>query len=210
MILWKSCDGVPDHLNPRRTPKPCAIAHENGQKWPNSRVLYDFVKIVWRVPDHLNPNRTPKPCAIPHENVQKSPKSRVFFMISNKSCDVVPDHLNPRRTPTPCAIAHENGRKWLKSRVLYVFVKIMWLGPGPFKSTSDPKTVCYSTRKRPEMPEITSFIWFNENPVTGPWPFKSTSDPKTVCYSPRKRPEMPEIKSFIWFRENRVTGSRTI
>ena len=28
---------------------------------------------------------------------------------------------------------------------------------GAWKSTLDPKTVDYSTRKRPEMPEITSF-----------------------------------------------------
>ena len=54
-------------------------------------------------------------------------------------------------------IIHENGQKCLKSRVFYDFAKIVGRCPGPFKSTSDPKTVCYSPRKRPEMPEIASF-----------------------------------------------------
>ena len=36
----------PEFLNPPWTPKPCAIAHEIGQKWPESRVFYDFTKLV--------------------------------------------------------------------------------------------------------------------------------------------------------------------
>ena len=102
--------------------------------------------------------------------------------------------------PKPCAIGHENGKKCPKSRILYDFMKIV-CGSGPFKSTSDPKIVCYSPLKRPEIPEITSFLWFRENRVTGPEPYKSMSDPKTMCYSPWKRPEMHEITSFYDFEK---------
>ena len=36
-------------------------------------------------------------------------------------------------------------------------MKVVLRGPEMFKSTPDPKNVCYSPRKRPEMAEIASF-----------------------------------------------------
>ena len=36
-------------------------------------------------------------------------------------------------------------------------MKLVLRGPGPFKSTPDPKNVCYRPRKRPENVEATSF-----------------------------------------------------
>ena len=41
-------------------PKPCAIGHENGQKYPKSRVFYDFVKIVWWGPGPYKSTSNPK------------------------------------------------------------------------------------------------------------------------------------------------------
>ena len=90
-------------------------------------------------------------------------------------------------------------------------MKLVLRGPGEFKSTSDPKTVCYSPRKRPEIAEFTScFYDFMKLVLQGPEQFKSTPDPKTVCYSRRKRPEMTEILGFLRFYESRVTGSWTV
>ena len=161
MISWKWCDGVPNHINPRQTPKPCAIAHENARNARN----HEFSMISWKwcdgVPNHINPRQNPKPCAIAQENARNA-RNHDFSMISWKSCDGVPDHLNPRRTAKPCAIAHENRQKCTKSRVFYDFVKIVWRGTGPIKSTPHPKNVCYSPQKRSEMHEITSFLWFRE------------------------------------------------
>ena len=73
-----------------------------------------------------------------------------------------------------CAIAHENDQKWPKLSVLYDFMKIVLRGHGPFKSTPDPKTVCYSPRKRPEMAEITSLLRFMKLVLGGSETFKST------------------------------------
>ena len=101
----------------------------------------------------------------PHpKTVCYSPRKRpemaeiASFLRFIKACYRVPERLNPPRTAKPCAIAHENGQKWPRSRVyFYNFMKVVLRGPGTFKSTSDPKTVCYSPRKRLEMALITSF-----------------------------------------------------
>ena len=39
-------------------------------------------------------------------------------------------------------------------------MQLVLRGPGLFKSTLDPKTVCYNPRKWSEMPEIMSFYDF--------------------------------------------------
>ena len=133
-----------------------------------------------------------------------------FFTIIWNSCYGLPDRLNPPQNPKPCAIAHENGQKWPESWFFYDFVKLVLRGPGTFKSTLDPKTVCYISRKRLEMAWITSFLWFRKTRVTGSGSFKSTLDSKTVCYSPWNRPEMAWITSFVRFYETRFTGFRTV
>ena len=70
---------IPDRFKSTQTPKLCAIAHKNGQKWPESRVFYDFVKLVLRGPRLFKSTPYPKPCDIAHENGQKCSKSRVFY-----------------------------------------------------------------------------------------------------------------------------------
>jgi len=69
-------------------------------------------------------------------------------------------------------------------------------GHGPSKSSRDPKTVDYSPRKRPEMPEITTFDDAPRVVYRGSRGIKILSGPEPWTYSPRKRPEMPEITSF--------------
>ena len=150
-----------------RSPKPCAIAHENCEKWPKSRVFYDFVELVLQSPGPFKFSPDPKTvCYTPRKRPEMA-EITSFFTILCKSCYGVSDRLNPPRTAKPCAIAHENGQKWRKSRVFYEFVKLVLRGPGPFKFTPDPKTVCYSPRKLREMAEITSFIRFYESCVSG-------------------------------------------
>ena len=80
MISQKSCDGLPDHLNPRRTPKLCAIAHENGQKCPKSRVFTIPLESCIGGHGASKSFRDPKKWTISPENVQKCSKSRVFTM----------------------------------------------------------------------------------------------------------------------------------
>ena len=63
----------------------------------------------------------------------------------------------PTATQKPWTIAHENRQKCPKSRVLTIPLELCTEGPEASKSSRDPKTVDYSPRKRPEMPEITSF-----------------------------------------------------
>ena len=168
-IIWRGSGP----LNPRRIPKPCAIAHEKRPEMPEITIFYDFVKSVWLVPNSLNPRRTPKLCGIAHENDKKCQKSRGF----NDFVKIVwrgPEQFKSTSDPkTVCYSSWKtasNARNhefsiisWKssdgvpKSRVFHNFVKIEWRGSGPLKSTSDPKTVWYNPRKRPEMPEITSF-----------------------------------------------------
>ena len=95
-----------------------------------------------------------------------------------------------------CAIAHENDQKCLKGRVLTMPLESCIGGQLASKSSRDAKTVDYSPRKRPEMPEIMSFNDALQSYIVGHGESKSSRDPKTVDYSPRKRPEIPEIMSF--------------
>ena len=67
---------------------------------------------------------------------------------------------------------------------------------GASKSSRDPKTVYYSPRNRPEMPEIMSFNDAVESYIVGHGESKSSRDPKTEDYSLGKRQKMPEITSF--------------
>ena len=83
-------------------------------------------------------------------------------------------------------------------------------GHGASKSSRDPKTVDYSPRKLPEMPEIKSFDDALESCTGGHGASKSTRDAKTVDYSPRKQPEMPEIMSFDDAARVMYRGSRGI
>ena len=108
------------------------------------------MKVMLRGPGQFKSTRIPKPCAIAHENGKKWPKSRVFDDIMKLALGV-PNRLNLPWTPKMCAIAHENGQEWPEITSFYDFVKLVLRGPGPFKSTPDHKTVCYSPRKRPEI-----------------------------------------------------------
>ena len=104
----------------------------------------------------LKSSRDPKTVDYSPRKRLEMPEIRSFFMISQKSWDGVPDHLNPRWTTKPCAIAHENGQKCPKLRVFTTPLESCTLRQRALKSSRDRKTVDYSPRKRPEMPEITS------------------------------------------------------
>ena len=134
----------------------------------------------------LKSSRDPKTVDSSPQKRPEMPEITSSFMISQKSCDGIPDHLNPRRTPTPCALAHENCQKSPKSRVFTMPLETCTGGHGALKSSWDPKTVDYSPRKRPEMPEIASFCDATRVVYRLSWD-----------YSPRKRREMSEITSFL-------------
>ena len=81
MISQKSCNGVSDNLNPRRTPKPCAIAHENGQKCPKSRVFMMPLESCTGGHGALKPSRDPKTLDYSPRKRQEMPDITSFFMI---------------------------------------------------------------------------------------------------------------------------------
>ena len=54
----------------------------------------------------------------------------------------------------------------------------------------------YSPRKRPKIPEITSFCYAAKVMYRGSQGIEILPGPEKVDYSPRKRPQMPEISSF--------------
>ena len=64
------------------------------------------------------------------------------------------------------------------------------------KSSRDPKFMNYILRKRPEMPEITSFDDAARVMYRGSQGIKILPGPKNLGFSPRKRTEMAEITSF--------------
>ena len=66
-------------------------------------------------------------------------------------------HRNPFGTQKPWTIAHENGQKCPESRVLATPLESCTEGYRASKCSLEPKTVDQSPRKRPEMPEISSF-----------------------------------------------------
>ena len=69
----------------------------------------------------------------------------------------VPGHRNLPGSRNLWTIAHENGQKCPKSRVLTMPLESCNGGHMALKSSWDPKPVSDRPRKRPEMPEITSF-----------------------------------------------------
>ena len=157
MILQKSCGGVPDHLNPHRTPKPCAIAHENSQKCPESRVFTMSLESCTGCHGALKSSRDPK--FVDYSSRKRPEMTEITtFLYFEKSWDGVPKHLNPRRTPKPCVIAHENVQKCPKSRVFTMPLESCTGGHGALKSSRGPKTMDYGPRKWPETPEIASFL----------------------------------------------------
>ena len=83
-------------------------------------------------------------------------------------------------------------------------------GHGASKSSWDPKTVDYSPRKWPEMPEITSFDDAARVVYRGSRGIEILPGPENVDYSTRKRPEMPEITSFDDAARVVYRGSRGI
>ena len=112
-----------------------------------------------------------------------------------------PRPLKSTWTPKLCTIGHENGQKCPKSQVFYDFVKLVWRGSWPFKSTPDQKTMCYSPRKQAEMPEIkkfSRFCWNSCHGVPDLW-----NPPRTVklCAiaqeNGQKSPKSPVFSDFV-------------
>ena len=94
-----------------------------------------------------------------------------------------------------CIIAHENGQKWQNSRVLSTSKLQCTGGSRVVKSSQEPKTVRYSSWKRPEMTKFTSFVDFQITVYRGSRVVKSSPEQKIVRYSPWKRPEMTKFTS---------------
>ena len=101
-------------------------------------------------------SRDPKNVDYSHENGQKCPKSRVFTT-PLEYCTGGHGASYPPGTKKTWTIADENVQKCPKSQVFTMLLESWTGGHGASKSSQDPKNVDYSPRKRPEMPEITSF-----------------------------------------------------
>ena len=67
--------------------------------------------------------------------------------------------------------------------------------------------MCYSPRKRPEIPEITSFLRFRETRVTGSQTVYIHMGTQNSVLEPKKTARNHD---FLRFRESRVTGSQTV
>src|SRR3954467_996715 len=103
-------------VNRPRTPKLCAIAHENGHKTRERRVsghisqkcngFYMPCKSIWN----------PKPWVITHKNDHKHEKDE-FLGITLKHVSGLKVVVNRPRTPKLWAIAHEIGHKTRERRV---------------------------------------------------------------------------------------------
>ena len=140
-------------------------------------------------------SRDPKTWTIAHETVRNA-RNHEFSRCRWSLEPGVTGHRNPSGTQKPWTIAHENGKKCPKSRVFMIPVESCTGGHGASKSYRGPKNVDYSPRKRPEMPEITSFDDAARVVHCGHRASKSSRDPKIVDYNPRKWQEMLEITSF--------------
>src|SRR3954462_2043980 len=91
VISFQHVSGWKVTVNRPRTPKLWAIAHENGHKTGERRVLVISLKNVTVILRHANPAETQKLWAITHENDHKTRKRRVFrnnsqTCIGSKGC----------------------------------------------------------------------------------------------------------------------------
>ena len=100
--------------------------------------------------------RSQKLCPIANENDQEWPNRRVLWP-PNFRVPGVMSHWNRVRSQKLSAIAHENGQKWPNRRVLTTSQFSCTRGLEPLKSCLEPKTMCYSPRRWPEMTKSTSF-----------------------------------------------------
>jgi hypothetical protein len=101
-------------VNHPGTPKPWAIAHENGPKTQKNDVFLVMpLKHVISVMGLVNHPGTPNLWAIAHENGHKR-KNDEFLVMSLKHVLSVMGLVNHPRTPKLWAIAHENGTKMQK------------------------------------------------------------------------------------------------
>ena len=134
------------------------MIHENGQKWPKTRVF----------PIPL------QSCNGGHRASKSSRDSKIMGYIQRKRPEMaentrfvdparvvyrgwITGHRNSLGTRKSWVITHENGQKWPKTRVLPVPRESCTGGHRASKSSRDPKIVGYNQRKRPEMADNTSF-----------------------------------------------------
>ena len=141
MISQKSCEGLPDHLSPRRTTKPCAIAHENGKKCPKSQVFIMPLESCTGGHGVLKSSRDPKTMDYSPQKRPEMPEIRSFDDASRVVYRGVTGLRNQPGTQKPWTIAHENGQKCLKSRVFTMPLESCTGGHGALKSSRDPKTM---------------------------------------------------------------------
>ena len=90
--------------------------------------------------------------------VARNDKIYEFCRLPNFRVAGVTGRWNHPRSQKPCTIADESGQKWQNSRVLSTSSLPSTGGHGPLKSSPEPKTVCYSSWKRPEMTKFTSLV----------------------------------------------------
>ena len=150
--------GVTSRWNRPRSQKLSAIAHENGQKWPNRRVLMMSQFSCNRGHEPLKSSQSPKKlCAIAHENGQKWPNRRVL-MTSQCSCTL--GHEPVKSSPEPKTVCYSPRKRpeMTKSTSFDDVPIFVYQGSRAVEIVfGAKKIVCYSPWKRPEMNKSTSF-----------------------------------------------------
>ena len=109
-----------------------------------------------------------------------------------------------------CPMAHGNGHNWPNRRVLTTSQFFCARGHELLKSSPEPKTVCYSPRKRPEITKSMSFDDVQIFVYPGSPAVEIVPEPKTVCYFPWKRPEITKSTSFDDVPIFMYRGSRAV
>ena len=145
--------------------------------------------------------RSQKLCAIARENDQKWANWRILMTSQLSFNRGYMSHWNRLRSKKLCAITHENGQKWPNRRVLMTSQFSCSRGHEPFKSCQEPKTVCNSPRKRPEMTKLMSF---DDVPIflyPGSWAVEIVPGDKKPCPIATKKPRNETIDDF-WRRPN--------
>ena len=199
---------VTGHWNRPCSQKPCAIAHENSQKWQK----HEFC----RLPNYRVPCSQAVEVVLGAETMRYSPWERqemrkftsfvdfrITFYRGSRAVEIVPE-------TKLCAIAHENGQKWQNSWILSTS-KLPCTGcHRPLKFVPEAKTVCYIPWKRPEMTKFMSSVDFQITVYRGSRDVEVVLGAETMRYSPWKRPEMTKFTSFVDFQITVYRGSRAV
>ena len=158
--------------------KRCAVAHENGQKWQNRRVLTTSQFSCTGGHEPLKSSRIPKKTVCPMKTARNDQIDE-FWRRPNFCVPGVTSCWYRLRSRKLCAIAHEIGQKWPNRWVLTTSKFSSTRGHQSLKSSRNQK-LCAIAHENGQ-------IWPNRRVLmTSQFSCTGGHEPKTRCYSPQK------------------------